>query len=164
MKYIVKKDLVATFDTYSAYDENNNKMYLIKTEFLSNVKTFKVYDNNEKEINILKRKFTSILPEFDLYENNNQIGFIKKIATIIKPKYNISDKYEAVANSFNTKYIINDQNNNKIAELIRIEPSAESIFEINTDSSEDILLFILMVVVSEELRVRNNKKRKTRRG
>ena len=163
MNYIVKKDLVAIFDTYSVYDENNNKVYLIKTEFLSNIKTFKIYDKNEKEISILKRKFTSILPEFDLYENDNQIGFIKKLTTFIRPKYNISDKYEAIANSFNTKYIINDQNNNKVAELIRIEPSAESKFEISVDSSADILLFVLMVVVAEELRVRNNKKRKARR-
>lgn len=159
----VEKEILAIQDTYSVFDENNNLKYKIKSEIVSLVKMFRVYDNEDKEIAIMKRKFMSALPEFDIEVDKKSTGFIKAEATFLRAKYNISDLYTAVADNMNCKYDISDKQNNNIAKIERIQPAMKSSFKIDVLNDANELFLVLFVVVTEELRIRDNKKRRVRK-
>ncbi len=93
MKFIIKQKIFSFADSFVVKDEYDNPLLKVQGKYFSLAKKLKIFDMQDNEIYYIEQKLFKFLPEYRIFQGSQQIAFLKKEFTFMKPKINIKSIY-----------------------------------------------------------------------
>lgn len=150
MKLLFRQRILAWFDSYDIYDENNNVVFVVKGQ-LAWGHCLKIYDANGRELGMIKQKIITLLPKYDLYEKEAKIGTMNKELSLFVPRFNIDfNGWKISGDIFQWNYQIESYSGKQIASAYKKLIAFSDTYYIDVVNPGDAL-YALMVVLTIDI-------------
>ncbi len=150
MRLKFRQRILAWFDSYDIYDENDNVVFVVKGQ-LSCGHCLKIYDANGRELGMIKQKIITLLPKYDLYEKGNKIGSMNKEFSLFIPRFDIDfNGWKISGDIFQWNYQIKTYSGLPVASAYKKLIAFTDTYYIDIANPSDAL-YALMVVLTIDI-------------
>ncbi len=93
MRVNIRQKVFSFGDKFSVNTEDGTPIIYVEGQVFSLGNKLHVLDTNGDELFYIEQKIFKFLPEYRIFSNGEEVAFLKKEFTFLKPKINITSKY-----------------------------------------------------------------------
>ncbi|MEX1376078.1 MAG: LURP-one-related family protein [Eubacteriales bacterium] len=93
MRVSIKQKIFSFGDKFSVNAEDGTPIIFVEGKVFTVGNKLNVYDANGDELFYIEQKLFKLLPEYRIFSGGQEVAFLKREFTILKPKINITSTY-----------------------------------------------------------------------